>query len=86
MGITANYVKKGFSSFTVERNIRYLKEVKEEEMAYPYFILIDVGPNLIHYGGFILTEDGELSATTENMLVHIDMTVRKSSVMPKYLL
>lgn len=86
MGFTANYFKKGFSSFTVEMNIRYLKELKEEEMAYPYFRLIDVGPKLIHYGGVILTEDGELSATTENMLVHIDMNVRKSSVMPKYLL
>ena len=82
----SKYFKKGFSSFTVEMNIRYLKELKEEETAYPYFRLIDVGPKLIHYGGVILTEDGELSATTENMLVHIDMNVRKSSVMPKYLL
>tara|TARA_B110000196_G_scaffold318391_1_gene333685 strand:- start:1182 stop:1649 length:468 start_codon:yes stop_codon:yes gene_type:complete len=86
MGFTAEYFNEGFSSFTLEMNIRYLKELKEGEKAYPYFRLFDVGPKLIHYGGIILTEEGELSATMENMLVHVDMNVRKSSVMPAYLL
>ena len=86
MGFTEDYFNQGFSSFTLEMNIRYLKELKEGDKAFPYFRLIDIGPKLIHYGGVILTEHGELSATTENMLVHIDMKVRKSSAMPEHLL
>jgi|TARA_B110000263_G_scaffold209386_1_gene191410 acyl-CoA thioester hydrolase len=84
MGFSESYFIEGFSSFTLEMNIRYLKELKEGEKGYPCFRMIDVGPKLIHYGGVLLTEDNQVSATTENILAHVDMESRKSSVMPEH--
>ena len=82
MGFTDKYFKKGFSSFTLEMNIQYLTELIEGEVAFPYYRIINVSPKLIHYGGILLKEDETISATNEQMLVHIDMSIRKSSKMP----
>ena len=82
MGFGEEYFKKGFSCFTLEMNIQYLEELLEGQTAFPYYRIIDISPKLIHYGGILLTEEGKLSATNEQMLVHIDMSKRKSSVMP----
>ena len=38
---------------------------------------------LINYAGIILDESGEVSAFTENILAHVDMNVRKTSIMPE---
>ena len=83
MGFTAEYFEEGFSSFTLETDIRYLKELLEGEKAYPYFRLVNLSPKLIHYAGIILDESGEFSAFTENVLAHVDMSVRKTSIMPE---
>ena len=64
-------------------DIRYLKELLEGEKAYPYFRLVNLSPKLIHYAGIILDESGEVSAFTENVLAHVDMSVRKTSIMPE---
>ena len=82
MGFTDKYFKEGFSSFTLEMNIQYLTELIEGEVAFPYYRIINVSPKLIHYGGILLKEDEMISATNEQMLVHIDMSIRKSSKMP----
>jgi len=83
MGFGQDYFKKGFSCFTLEMNIQYLEELIEGQTAFPYYRIIDLNPKLIHYGGILLTEEGKLSATNEQMLVHIDMSKRKSSKMPE---
>ena len=77
------YFKKGYSCFTLEMNIQYLSELIEGQTAFPYYRLIEVSPKLIHYGGILLTEEGKLSATNEQMLAHIDMSKRRSSEMPE---
>ena len=82
MGFTNQYFKEGFSNFTLEMNIQYLTELIEGEVAFPYYRIINVSPKLIHYGGILLKEDETISATTEQMLVNIDMSIRKSSKMP----
>ena len=82
MGFTDQYFKEGFSNFTLEMNIQYLTELIEGEVAFPYYRIINVSPKLIHYGGILLKEDETISATNEQMLVHIDMSIRKSSKMP----
>jgi acyl-CoA thioesterase FadM len=86
MGFSSDYFLKGFSSFTLETNLNYLKEVKKDEQCCPYYRIINVSPKLIHYGGILLTEEGAVSATYETVEVHIDMTTRKSSVMPVWFL
>ena len=83
MGFGQEYFKKGFSCFTLEMNIQYLEELLEGQTAFPYYKIIDINPKLIHYGGILLTDEGKLSATNEQMLVHIDMSKRKSSEMPE---
>ena len=81
LGFTSDYFKEGYSFFTLEMNIRYLKEMKKGEIASPCFRYFAVKPKLIHYGGVILNESNEVSAITENVLVHVDMSTRKSCEM-----
>ena len=81
LGFASNYFDQGFSFFTLEMNIRYLKEMKKGETALPGFRYFAVKPKLIHYGGVIFNESGEACAISENVLVHVDMKTRKSCEM-----
>lgn len=81
LGFTSDYFQEGYSFFTLEMNIRYLKEMKQGEIASPCFRYFAVKPKLIHYGGIILNEYGDVSAITENVLVHVDMNTRRSCEM-----
>ena len=81
MGFSSEYFSDGFSNFTLEMNVKYIKEMKEGEIALPRFRVFDVKPKLIHCGGAILNELGDVCATQENVLVHVDMGTRKSREM-----
>ena len=81
LGFSSNYFEKGFSFFTLEMNIRYLKEMKKGETALPGFRYFAVKPKLIHYGGVIFNEAGDACAISENVLVHVDMNTRRSCEM-----
>ena len=81
LGFTSDYFQEGYSFFTLEMNIRYLKEMKQGEIASPCFRYFAVKPKLIHYGGIILNEAGDVSAITENVLDHVDMNTRRSCEM-----
>ena len=78
LGFSSNYFEKGFSFFTLEMNIRYLKEMKKGETALPGFRYFAVKPKLIHYGGVIFNQAGDACAISENVLVHVDMNTRRS--------
>ena len=54
LGFTSDYFQEGYSFFTLEMNIRYLKEMKQGEIASPCFRYFAVKPKLIHYGGIII--------------------------------
>ena len=62
LGFTSDYFKQGYSFFTLEMNIRYLKEMRKGEIASPCFRYFAVKPKLIHYGGVLLNESGEVSS------------------------
>lgn len=81
LGFTSDYFKQGYSFFTLEMNIRYLKEMRKGEIVSPCFRYFAVKPKLIHYGGVLLNESGEVSSITENVLIHVDMNTRKSCEM-----
>ena len=81
LGFTSDYFKQGYSFFTLEMNIRYLKEMRKGEIASPCFRYFAIKPKLIHYGGVLLNESGEVSSITENVLIHVDMNTRKSCEM-----
>ena len=55
--------------------------MRKGEIASPCFRYFAVKPKLIHYGGVLLNESGEVSSITENVLIHVDMNTRKSCEM-----
>ena len=86
MGFTRNYFEAGYSSFSLETNIRYLKELKEGEEVTPYFRLLKINPKLIYYVGIIISASGDVSSFCEQILAHIDMSARRTSPMPNWML
>ena len=77
LGFTDEYMKSGFSTFTLEDNIRYLKEFRLGEKVYPSFYLNNVNNKMLHFVGILLNEQEDLSAIFETVLGHIDMNARK---------
>ena len=72
-----SYIESGFSTFTLEDNIRYLKEFKLNESVYPSFILHKVNKKLMHFVGILKNKDDQIAAIFETILGHIDLKKRK---------
>ena len=77
LGFDDAYLASGFSTFTLEDSIRYLKEFKLNDKVYPSFYLANVNKKLLHFVGILQNEDGELSAIFETVLAHMDLNARK---------
>ena len=77
LGFDDEYLASGFSTFTLEDSIRYLKEFKLDDKVYPSFYLANVNKKLLHFVGILQNEGGELSAIFETVLAHIDLNARK---------
>jgi acyl-CoA thioester hydrolase len=77
LGFDDTYLASGFSTFTLEDSIRYLKEFKLEDKVYPSFHLVNVNKKLLHFVGILQNEAGELSAIFETVLAHMDLHARK---------
>ena len=77
LGFDDEYLASGFSTFTLEDSIRYLKEFKLDDQVYPSFYLANVNKKLLHFVGVLQNEKNELSAIFETVLAHIDLNARK---------
>jgi len=77
LDFSPEYVESGFSTFTLEDSIRYLKEFRLEDKVYPSFYLNNVNNKLLHFVGILLNEEGELAAIFETVLGHMDLNARK---------
>ena len=77
LDFTPEYMQSGFSTFTLEDSIRYLKEFRLGDNIYPSFHLHNVNRKLLHFVGILLNEKDELAAVFETVLGHIDMNARK---------
>jgi acyl-CoA thioester hydrolase len=79
IGIGLDYLKRhGHSTFTAEAHVRYLRELKEGDPVRVTFQLLDYDAKRIHYFEQLLhAEEGWLSATSENMTLHVDMAAKK---------
>ena len=77
LGFDEEYIKSGFSTFTLEDNIRYLNEFTLDEKVYPSFILYRANKKLLHFIGILQNENAELAAIFETVLGHIDLKKRK---------
>ena len=77
-GCDADYVATGKSFFTLETSLRHLGEVfAGEEVRVETVCLAAQGRKLHLYQG-LFGADGELKATGEHLLVHVDLGTRKS--------
>ena len=72
-------IRSEFSTFTLEENIRYLKENLLGEKIIPCYRIVNVNRKLIHQAAVLLNEKEEVSAISEVLLIHIDMVKRKST-------
>ena len=77
LGFDDEYLQSGFSTFTLEDSIRYLKEFKLNDPIHPSFYLNNVNKKLLHFVGVLQNKEGELAAIFETVLGHINLTARK---------
>jgi len=77
LGFGDDYIKSGFSTFTLEDSIRYLNEFTLDEEVFPSFTLYKANKKLLHFVGILQNKDSELAAIFETVLGHIDLKKRK---------
>ena len=77
LGFGEEYLKSGFSTFTLEDSIRYLNEFRLDEEVYPSFVLYKANKKLLHFVGILQNKDEEIAAIFETVLGHIDLKKRK---------
>ena len=77
LGFGEEYLKNGFSTFTLEDSIRYLNEFRLDEEVYPSFVLYKANKKLLHFVGILQNKDEEIAAIFETVLGHIDLNKRK---------
>ena len=84
LGIGADYLsKQGHSTFTAEAHLRYLRELQEGEPVRVTFQLLGYDSKRIHYFQQLFhATEGWMSATSENMTLHVDMTAKKVAPFP----
>ena len=88
IGIGLDYLKThGHSTFTAEAHMRYLRELHDGDPVRVTFQLLDYDAKRVHYFEQLLhAEEGWLSATSENMTLHIDMAAKKVVPFPDSIL
>ena len=83
LGCGADYVKKGFSTFTAEVHVRYLRELHADDPVRVTFQLLDYDAKRIHYFEQLFhAGEGWVSATSENMALHVDLKAKKTATFP----
>src|SRR5580704_15822257 len=84
LGLGLDYLKtRRQSTFTAEVHVRYLRELKEGDPVRVSFQLLDYDAKRMHYFEELHhAEEGWLSATSENMALHVDMDARKTAAFP----
>ena len=84
LGCGADYVKsRQHSCFTAEVHVRYLRELQAEEPVYVTLQLLDYDAKRLHYFEQLFhATEGWVSATSENMVLHVDMGAKKVVAFP----
>ena len=85
IGIGHDYLKQTkHSTFTAEVHVRYLREIHEGDPVKVTLQLLDYDAKRIHYFEQLLhATEGWVSATSENMTLHVDMTAKKVAPFPE---
>src|SRR4030095_1616884 len=79
LGIGLNYLNtQKHSTFTAEAHVRYLREIHEGDPVRVTFQMLDYDTKRVHYFQQLFhATEGWVSATSENMTLHGDMTARR---------
>ena len=85
IGVGADYVaKRRQSIFTAEVHVRYLRELHAGDPVRVTFQLLDYDAKRLHYFEQLFhAEAGFVSATSENLSLHVDMTSKKAVAFPR---
>jgi acyl-CoA thioester hydrolase len=87
VGLGVNYTEtSGFTTFSAEFHIRYVRELPPGSTVYSTFRLLDVGPKAYHFCQELYHEDGWLSATGEGISLHIDRSGPKVAPYPAHVM
>ncbi len=84
LGLGPGYLERHkHSTMVVELHMRYLRELKESDPVRVAVQLIDYDAKRIHlFEQLLHADEGWLSATSENMTLHVDMTAKKVAPFP----
>jgi acyl-CoA thioester hydrolase len=84
IGCGADYVKlRGYSTFTAEVHVRYLRELHAGDPVRVTFQLLDYDAKRVHYFEQLFhAVEGWMSATSENMSLHVDMAAKRTANFP----
>jgi acyl-CoA thioester hydrolase len=88
LGIGAEYLKNHrHSTFTAEVHVRYVRELQEGDPVRVTVQLLDFDSKRFHYFEQLFHAiEGWISATSENMTLHVDMTAKKVAPFPPSIL
>jgi acyl-CoA thioester hydrolase len=88
LGLGLDYVKIAkCSTFTAEVHVRYLRELLVDTPVRVSFHLLGFDEKRIHYFEALHhADEGWLSATSENMALNVDMTVKKVAAFPAHVM
>jgi acyl-CoA thioester hydrolase len=84
LGIGPRYSKhSGHSTMTAEAHVRYLREIFVDTPVRVRFQLLDYDDKRMHYfEELIHADEGWLSATSENITLHVNMAAKKVAPWP----
>ncbi|MDB5627694.1 MAG: thioesterase [Tardiphaga sp.] len=84
LGIGPNYLRaRKCSTFTAECHVRYVREIQLGDPAQVSVLIVAADDKRIHtFKELRHATEGWLSATSENMSLHMDMTARKVAPFP----
>ena len=88
IGCGAAYVEETrHSCFTAEAHVRYLRELHAGDPVRVTFQLLDYDLKRMHYFEQLFhAAEGWLSATSENMALHVDMAAQKTAPFPDFII
>src|SRR4029079_10526525 len=84
LGCDLDYVKnRRHSCFTAEVHVRYLRELNAGDRVRVTFQLLNYDAKRMHYFEQLFhATEGWVSATSENMSLHVDMAAKKTAAFP----
>ena len=84
IGLGPDYLKRhGHSTMVAEMHVRYLREVHEADPLRVTVQLLDYDAKRIHlFEQLLHATEGWVSATSESMTLHVDMTAKKVAPFP----